>query len=94
MGMVFKVRQVGGLTEVRLATVDGRVVPALPAGVRDLARRYGVGPGAVCNWPKRYDDFPDEMFPTSGGPVFDAYAVDRWRAARGWSGPTFDREES
>lgn len=51
-------------------------------GIQEVARIGGVGPSAVANWRKRYDDFPAPVADLGSGPVFDHDQIQRWMRRR------------
>lgn len=51
----------------------------------DIAEALGVGKAAVCNWPKRYADFPKPLRDLGGRPVYSMKQVTEWHRKRwGW----------
>ena len=51
-------------------------------GVFEIAELASVGPSAVANWRKRFDDFPSPLAELKSGPVFDENQVRLWLAKR------------
>lgn len=56
---------------------QGQVSPS------DIAELAGVSRGAVSNWRKRIDDFPEKVGGTDANPLFDKAQVIEWLTARG-----------
>lgn len=54
------------------------------AGIGDLAKKYGVIPATVCNWAKRYDDFPEPLITISVGPIYSFKQVAKWHRTKRW----------
>lgn len=50
----------------------------------DIAEIAGVSRGAVSNWRKRAEDFPDAVGGTASRPLFQREAVTEWLTARGY----------
>ena len=46
----------------------------------DIAGEFGVVHGAVCNWTKRHDTFPQPVAAQWGRRFYDPGEVRRWRA--------------
>jgi len=52
---------------------------ATQVSLSQIAELAGVGPSAVSNWRRRFDDFPDPMGGTGdGNDLFALSAVRRW----------------
>jgi hypothetical protein len=47
-------------------------------GVGEIAAKAGVTKQAVCNWRKRYPDFPKPIKELASGPIFDLEQVKRF----------------
>lgn len=54
------------------------------AATGDLAADLGVTNAAVCNWSKRFPDFPRPLVTLSTGPVYSRAQVRRWHDGRSW----------
>lgn len=50
----------------------------------DIAEMAGVSRGAVSNWRKRVDDFPEAVGGTASKPLFQREAVTAWLTGRGY----------
>ncbi len=50
----------------------------------DIAEMAGVSRGAVSNWRKRSDDFPEQVGGTPAKPLFSREAVTAWLTGRGY----------
>ena len=60
-------------------------------GIYEIAAFAGVGPSAVINWRKRFQDFPPPLADLKSGPVFLEKQVKSWLARRnGHELPTGD----
>jgi tRNA G10 N-methylase Trm11 len=59
------------------ANIQGQVSPS------DIAELAGVSRGAVSNWRKRFEDFPEKVSGTDANPLFDQALVMEWLTARG-----------
>lgn len=57
--------------------IQGQVSPS------DIAELAGVSRGAVSNWRKRADDFPEKVGGTDANPLFDKAQIIEWLTARG-----------
>lgn len=78
-----RVGRLAGLVTAALPEPGGRLWPLADlAGVSEIAARYEMGRAAVCNWPKRYPDFPSPLIDLMAGPVYSRSEVHQWYTAR------------
>ena len=77
----------------RFGSTDTPTKSTLPVTLGQIADLAGVGPSAVSNWRKRFDDFPRPVASaTDGRDLFSLPAVEAWLLAHGRLGPAFESE--
>jgi hypothetical protein len=52
-------------------------------GISDIANEAGVSRACVCNWAKRWPDFPAPVRVLAMGPIYSNAAVQAWRERHG-----------
>jgi N-6 DNA Methylase len=80
-------------SDARFGFIDTSTENKLPVTLGQIADLAGVGPSAVSNWRKRFDDFPRPVASaTDGRDLFSLPAVEEWLLANGRLGPAFESE--
>lgn len=51
-------------------------------GIYEIAELASVGPSAVANWRRRFDEFPEPVVVLRSGPVFNRSQITRWLRRR------------
>ena len=51
-------------------------------GIYEIAQMANVSPQAVCNWRKRYADFPEPFVQLKMGPLFKSRKIKTWLKKR------------